>query len=272
MYRKEKKSKVVYLVIATIILVSIIGLGMGTVPFVSNTVSYITSPVFKVFAGINNTVTGTWNYIANIGKLETDNKRLLDDNKKLNYENFILNEFKKENDDLRKLLNMKEKGIYDIVTGAELIGIAAESYSNLFIIDKGKNQGIQPGMIVINYDGLVGKIIETTDKSSKVMPITDDRSSTSCVIGRSGEQVILKGINTNTNGTNCKLDHITHDMDIVEGDDIITSNISDIYPAGIPVAKVKKVESEEGSLTKSVYAETMVRYKFLDKVLVIKGK
>jgi len=271
-YTNKKSHKGKYIVVGTIILIITIAITSEKANFATNITSYITTPVYRLFNGINSLIGGSFNYIARIGTLETDNEKLLKENEKLKYDNFILNEFKEENKELRNLLEMSEKDTYPVVTGAGVIGVDPSSYSKIFIIDKGKNNGVTENMVVINYQGLVGKVIQVNDISSKVMAITDEESAVSCMLQRSKEPVILKGANLQDNGDVCKLDYITTDTDIIEGEDIITSNISDIYPEGIPVGKVIKIQTDSSTLVRQVYVKPNVNYRRINNVLLIKNK
>ena len=270
-YNRNKK-KGIYIIIITIVLIILISITAEKANFATNIVLYITTPVYRLFNGINNFIGGGFNYVVKIGTLQTDNSRLLKENEKLKYDNFMLNEFKDENENLRKLLNMKEKKLYPVVTAAEVIGVDPSSYRKVFIIDKGKNNGLSLNMVVINYNGLVGKLVEVNDVTSKVMTIADEQSAVSCMLQRSKEEVMLKGANLQENGEICKLDYITTDTDIIEGEDILTSNISEIYPEGIPVGKVVKIETDSSSLIRKVYVKPNVNFRRLNDVLVLKNK
>ncbi|OGO82267.1 MAG: rod shape-determining protein MreC [Clostridiales bacterium GWD2_32_19] len=272
MYKNKKSHTGKYIVGVTIILIITIVITAEKANFATNITSYITTPVYGLFNGINSLIGGSFNYIVRIGTLEVDNERLLKENEKLKYDNFILNEFKEENKELRNLMEMSERNLYSVVTGAEVVGVDSSSYSKIFIIDKGRNNGVNENMVVINYDGLVGKVIEVNDLSSKVMTIADEKIAVSCMLQRSKEQVILKGANLQDNGEVCKLDYITTDTDIIEGEDIVTSNISDIYPEGIPVGKVTNIQTDSSNLVRQVYVKPNVNFKRINDVLLIKNK
>ncbi|HCC07937.1 MAG TPA: rod shape-determining protein MreC [Clostridiales bacterium] len=271
-YKNKKSHTGKYIVGVTIILIITIVITAEKANFATNITSYITTPVYGLFNGINSLIGGSFNYIVRIGTLEVDNERLLKENEKLKYDNFILNEFKEENKELRNLMEMSERNLYSVVTGAEVVGVDSSSYSKIFIIDKGRNNGVNENMVVINYDGLVGKVIEVNDLSSKVMTIADEKIAVSCMLQRSKEQVILKGANLQDNGEVCKLDYITTDTDIIEGEDIVTSNISDIYPEGIPVGKVTNIQTDSSNLVRQVYVKPNVNFKRINDVLLIKNK
>ena len=77
---------------------------------------------------------------------------------------------------------------------AYIINKDISNLSDTMVINAGSNDGIKENMPVITTEGLVGYVLSTTDKTSKIQPIIDPSSSISASISTSRDGVIVKGI------------------------------------------------------------------------------
>ena len=98
------------------------------------------------------------------------------------------------------------------------------------MIDKGSNDGLEVDMVVLSGNGLVGHIIEVAPNYSKVLAIIDDRNAVSSKVLRTGDLGIVKGDLSLLNQGLCRMEYVDAEADIIVGDEIVTSNLSDIYP------------------------------------------
>lgn len=271
MYKRDRSNKI-HLIIGSVVVIVLIFLSVRKTLFLSNAVNYITTPVFKITKSVNTFFTTKFDFLVNIGKLKSVNDELVEENNKLLAENNVLKIYKKENEELRKLLKLKQDNTYEVIAVGEVIAMPISNWNTNLIINVGEDDNIKKNMVVINSHGLIGKIVEVNKTTSKIRPIIDERSSVSCLISRNSENVILKGNNLSNDKNSCKLEYITFDADILEGDNIITSNISEIYPKGINVGKVKKIKSNDKSRKKTVLVEPVVNIEKVQKVMIIKNK
>ncbi|MBZ4668639.1 MAG: mreC, partial [Defluviitaleaceae bacterium] len=190
----------------------------------------------------------------------------------LTYENKILQQYKEENTRLRNLLELDKKYADYPKIGAEIIGKDPGNWYNVFLIDKGSNDGLETDMVVLSGNGLVGHIIETAPNYSKVLSIIDDRNAVSSKVLRTSDLGVTKGDLTLMNEGLCKMEYIDSEADIIKGDEIVTSNLSDIYPPGIMIGTVKEIQVESHGLTKYALIEPVVDFRHLEEVLVINKK
>ncbi|HOA81157.1 MAG TPA: rod shape-determining protein MreC, partial [Defluviitaleaceae bacterium] len=212
------------------------------------------------------------NFIKNIKNLEKQNAELSKKVDELSYENKILQQYKDENTRLRKLLDLDKKYADYPKIGAEIIGKDPGNWYNVFLIDKGSNDGLEVDMVVLSGNGLVGHIIEVAPNYSKVLAIIDDRNAVSSKVLRTGDLGIVKGDLSLLNQGLCRMEYVDAEADIIVGDEIVTSNLSDIYPPGIMIGTVKEIETESHGLTKYALIEPVVDFKHLEEVLVINMK
>ncbi len=147
----------------------------------------------------------------------------------------------RENARLRALLQLKEKK-KEVVAIAKVIRRGSNKFLKTIWLDKGQKHGILKDMPVITPNGLVGRVILSTDEFSEVLILTDANFSVSVRVERNRIEGILSGKSTNL----CTLKYIPLEEEILVGDRLITSGIDGIFPEGIKVGAVKKVNTQKG--------------------------
>jgi rod shape-determining protein MreC len=144
-----------------------------------------------------------------------------------------------ENRRLRALLDMKMR---QPVNGqvAEIIYATRDPFSRHVIIDKGLQQGIQPGQVVVDERGVVGQIIRSFAWTAEVSLLTDKQHAIPVQVQRNSLRSVLFGAG---NG-HLELRFLSTDTDVQVGDILVTSGLDGIYLAGLPVAKVIKISRD----------------------------
>lgn len=188
----------------------------------------------------------------------------------LSQENDQLVEDRFELIELRDLFELNEeyKG-YDKI-GARIIGKDPGNWYSVFVIDKGKNDGIKEGMNVIAGAGLVGIVTKTGDTWAQVRSIIDDDSNVSGRMLNTSDNLIVYGsLESMENGT-IEFGQLSDPDDEVNvGDKIVTSNISDRYLPGIAIGFISSIKKDPNNLTKSGTLTPSVDFEHIDVVLVI---
>ncbi len=151
---------------------------------------------------------------------------------------------------------------------SKVIRNSANNRNNYLTLDKGSLNGIHTGMGVVSKNGVIGIVIETSNRFSAVMSVLNKESKISAKVQKNGYfgSVIWPGDNYRFG----KLLDIPNHVSLVEGDLIITSGFSGIYPEGIPIGRVKTVEQIAGSGFLEVEIEFTEDYKKLSYVHVVK--
>ncbi|AGF48637.1 rod shape-determining protein MreC [Candidatus Kinetoplastibacterium oncopeltii TCC290E] len=147
-----------------------------------------------------------------------------------------------ENNQLRNLLGIKEN-IQQPSVVVEILYDTVNSFNRRLVFNKGSNSGILPGMPVINESGVVGQIIRVTPMTSEVALISDSCIAIPVQISRNGMRLISFGAESGKIEVRYLLDNV----DIREGDKLITSGIGGIFPAGLPVAEITKIEIDKST-------------------------
>lgn len=127
---------------------------------------------------------------------------------------------------------------------AQVVSNSTDRLHNILIIDKGRRDGIEEDMGVITDRGLVGYILSTSEHYSKVSSLLDIDNMASATLSRSNTFGVLKW-----NGQSARRT-ILHDIPVhtvfEEGDTVVSSGYSLIYPSGIPVGTVVRHELRDG--------------------------
>jgi rod shape-determining protein MreC len=174
--------------------------------------------------------------------LELENIELKIEIAKLKESQNRYNVIKNENEALKKLLQFVEQGEHNYVT-AKLLSVSLNSFGNIAMIGAGTNHGIAIDQIVVNNEGLIGRIIETSGNYSKIMLIGDFNSRIPVVTSLSRERGVLAGGNGKL-----RMIYLQENHSIATGERILTSGDGKIYPEGIVVAEVTSVSKDRITL------------------------
>jgi rod shape-determining protein MreC len=153
---------------------------------------------------------------------------------------YRVTELEAQNQQLRKVLGT-EAPHSDSGTWATIIGRSADSWWHQIVIGKGSSDGIQAGAIVVGSGGLVGRVTDVSPHTSRILLISDPTSQVGVVISRSRFVGMMKGQTQNT----AILEFFERDPDVKAGDIVLTSQYSTLFPAGIPVGRVKSVNLDK---------------------------
>ena len=174
-----------------------------------------------------------------------------------------------ELNNLRELYQLDQKYQSYNKVGARIIASDSSSWYSTFTIDKGSDDGIQVDMNVISGNGLVGIVYNVGKNYAKVRSIIDDTSYVAGMFSNESDQCIVNGDLKSINDGYITVNHIDKDAKVVEGDEIVTSNISSKFLPGIIIGYVSDVELDSNSLTQSGKVTPVVDFKHLEEVLVI---
>jgi len=193
-----------------------------------------------------------------------DSQRLRNENSLLRFKLNELNEIKSENLRLEQLLSLKQKTSYKVIA-SKVVAHSPDNWSSVIIIDKGESSGIKKGQGVINYLGLVGRVVETSRSTAKVMLINDPNLGVSAINSRSRQE----GLITGTLGGSLIMKYLPRESDINISDTIITSGFTESYPIGILIGTVVDVGEEFSGLSRYAIVKPAADLSSAEEVLVI---
>lgn len=150
-----------------------------------------------------------------------------------------------ENSRLRQLLSLKET-LSTPSQAAEVLYDAADPYSRKIIVDRGSAHAVQLGSPVIDELGVLGQVVRVFPLTSEVVMIIDREQTTPVLNTRTGVRSVAYG-NPSAHGDVLELRFISGNADVLAGDVLTTSGVDGVYPAGLQVARVEKVERRADS-------------------------
>jgi len=143
-----------------------------------------------------------------------------------------------ENTYLRKILRAQQQRGESVVT-AEITYAGRDPFSQKITVDKGSNHKVQAGQPALDDIGVIGQVTRVYPFGSEITLLTDKDQAIPVEIVRNGARAIAFG--HGQDGT-LELPFMAANADIQNGDILVTSGIDGIYPAGLPVAVVSKIE------------------------------
>ena len=178
-------------------------------------------------------------YLASVVRLQQENLHLRQ--QQLETANLLLRQehLELENQRLRALLDMKQR---QPVGGqiAEILYAARDPFSRRVILNRGQQQNVAPGQIVVDELGVIGQVTRVYPMLSEVTLITDKDQAVPVQVVRNGLLAVMFG----TGDGRLELRFLAANADVQEGDELVTSGLDGIYLPGLPVARVKKVDRE----------------------------
>lgn len=169
-----------------------------------------------------------------------------------------------ENQRLKNLLSFKESAPYKVIA-ARVIGRSADNWSSAVIIDKGSRNGIRRGFVAITYLGLMGKVVDTTDSTARIMLINDPNCNVSAIVQRSRQDGLVVG----TLGYSLIMKYLSENSDIQVSDTIITSGLTDAYPKGLLIGRVTNIGEELSGLSRYAIIKPAVDLAGVEETLII---
>lgn len=181
-------------------------------------------------------------------------------------------ELKQEINKLKEELNVDYVlSEYDYLNATVISRNSMYWYNNL-TIDKGKNNGIEEGMVVINSTGLIGKIVNVSTFSSDVKLITtNDTNNKISVTVASGNKKLTGLINTyNYEEGFLKVEGISNTETVNIGDFVYTSGLGGVFPSGILIGKVENIVTDVYDLAKIINVKPSASFDDINYVTILK--
>ncbi|MDS0849369.1 rod shape-determining protein MreC [Burkholderia cenocepacia] len=143
-----------------------------------------------------------------------------------------------ENAHLRAVLELRQH-IATQSTPVEIQYDTSDPFTQKIVVGQGSQQGIQDGSPVVSEDGVVGQVTRVFPLQSEVTLVTDRDLAIPVQVLRTGLRSVIYGT---PKGDSLDLRFVPTSADLVAGDELITSGLDGVYPPGLPVAKVVRVD------------------------------
>jgi rod shape-determining protein MreC len=219
------------------------------------------SPVVSTIAAPIQTVKGGVAAVNGLFNLHTQNRALLVENEQLKRWQKLAAQLEAENQSLRALLHVLPSAETTFLS-ARVLGNTSGGFSHSVFINGGARTGIASDMAVMNNEGLLGRVVESGDKTARVLLITDLNSRISVIGEKSRERALAVG----RNGPLLELQYVPEDSKLKVGEKLFTSGDAALMPAGIPVGVIQSLENGK------IRVAPMVDWSRLDFVSLVAPK
>ncbi len=261
------------LLILTILCTGMMLVTFGTDVFnrpLNTVVGYVVVPFQRGISTVGGWLSNRSEELVQIRTLLDENARLREEIAALTEENTLLQQDKYELNRMRELVSLDEQyGEYTKV-GARIIGRDSGNWYSSFVIDKGEEDGLAVDMNVIAGGGLVGRITSVGPNWARVTSIISDNVNVSAMTLSTEDNLTITG-DLKLMANNCiTFSQLVDSKDkVVEGDKVVTSDISDKYLPNILIGYINTINKDNNNLTKSGLVTPAVDFEHLSEVLVI---
>lgn len=261
------------LFILTILCTGLVLLTLNTTIFsgpLSAVAGYTVVPFEEGISVVGHWLSSRSEELAQIRDLISENDELKRQVDELTIENTRLQQDRYELANLRELYNLDAQYDEYNKTGARIIARDSGNWFYSFVVNKGTNDGIAVDMNVMAGSGLVGRVVDVGPNWAKVKSIIADDSNVSAMVLSSSDNLIVSGnLKLYASGV-IEFEQLVDSKDVVvEGDKVVTSNISDKFLPGILIGYISTINRDSNNLTKSGYLTPAVDFEHLEEVLII---
>jgi len=172
-----------------------------------------------------------------------------------------------ENSRLRSLLELRQSTATP-GRAAQVLYDAADPYTRKIVIDQGLTQGVEAGSPVIDEQGVLGQVTSVQPFTSEVTLVIDRDLSIPVQNARTGARSVAFGDAT-AHGGGMELRFTAANADVQEGDLLNTSGVDGVYPTGLPVAKIDRIERRADSAFARIHCVPLARVTAARYVVVL---
>lgn len=239
--------------------------GEGPLGRLRGVASAVFGPVQDGLATIVRPVGDSLSGIGEVFDARSENAQLRAQLQRLEERRLSYDDVLRENEELRRLLEIQERSELPTLA-AQVIANGPSNFEWTITLDVGRAHGIARDMPVINGDGLVGRVIQTTSDTSRVLLAVDPSFQAAAAHAQTGEIGAVQG----NGGEPMIYRPLDPEAHVEVGDEIVTALYSNgVFPAGIPIGTVDAADESAGLLSRSIQVRPWVDFTRLQTVLVV---
>lgn len=224
----------------------------------------VISPVQEGLTTSKENLSSFWDNYLSIVNTSKENVVLKKQISRLESDLTSMEEMRKENFRLKRLLNYSDELSHQRVM-AQVVGWDSANEFKVIRINKGTRHGIKTMSSVITDHGLVGYVYRATENYADVLTILDQNNRVDIVVERTRTHGIVEGVFN----FKCALKYIMRNESVEVGDKLITAGVGGIYPKGIKVGMITDIDKENFGMTLNIEVEPSVDFDKLEEVLVL---
>lgn len=243
---------ITFLTLAAVIIPTVL-CSMGLSPLFRSAVNTVLTPLRQLSYKAVESLDGYAQYIYNYDRLMEENEALKKQNETLREEVYKSRQLEEQYEWISEYLELKMQRSDFKFTPANVCGRESGNYSSVYMLDVGSADGIKKNMPVLSGGVVLGFIDEVGLNWSKATSILESSTSIGVYDERSGVVGVLEGDYALAAEGIAKINYLEEGADIKVGDRILTSGYGSVYPRGLVVGYVERVEDNEFSRTVSAY-------------------
>src|SRR3989442_1268960 len=221
-------------------------------------------PVEAGMARIADGAERMWELYTEIGRLRVENARLRGEVEALSRKMAELREQAASAQRLERLLELRSQTAYRSLA-AHVVGRDVSRWFGTLLGDRGSRDGVRRNAPVVTADGVVGRVIEVTLTTSRVLLIVDSRSAVGALVQRSRDLAVVEGRSERT----LHLKYLSRTAQVEPGDLVVTSGQGGVFPKGLVVGRITRVVQEEGEYLQEAQVEPAAALDRLEEGLIL---
>lgn len=174
-----------------------------------------------------------------------------------------------ENARLRQLLNLQAR-LETPAQAAQVLYDTADPYTRRVVVDQGQTAGVELGAPVLDESGVLGQVTRVYPFVSEVTLLIDRDQAIPVLNIRTGARGVAYGDPVSAHAGGMELRFMPANADIQEGDLLTTSGVDGVYPPGLPVARVVRVERRADSAFARIYCAPIASMQGARHVMLLK--
>lgn len=243
---------ITFLTLAAVIIPTVL-CSMGLTPIFRNAVNTALTPLKKLAMDAANELDGYAAYIHSFDKLKGENAKLKEENALLKEEVHEFRQLEEHYEWISEYLELKMERQDFKFEPANVCGSESGNYSSVYMLDRGSLNGIEKNMPVLSSGIVMGYISDVGLNWSKATSILEDSSSVGVYDERSGVMGVLEGDYLLASDGLCRMSYLEEGADVQVGDRVLTAGYGSVYPRGLTIGYVERVEQSEFSRTTVAY-------------------
>lgn len=281
MFRNRKKIEGKYIIILVVILI-ILALALYVKTLKEDRKLNMVESLIKDSVVFGEKIILTpFNYVGNLIDDFSELRNVQEENDKLKTSIERVDAIETENIELRREIEAlkKELSIDYVLTDYDYLNATVISrnigyWYNTLTIDKGTNNGISEGMVVVNSTGLIGKIIKATTFTSEVRLITTSDTNNKISVSISNGNGKINGLINRYDYENnfLEVEGISNTEEVKVGDYVYTSGLGGVFPSGILIGTVESITTDEYDLAKIINVKPSTDFNDINYVAILKRK
>jgi len=202
----------------------------------------VIAPLLKNGSSLQKQIVGFREGMKKLDELDAENKELRIELSALKATDQTLQGLAAENNQLRRALQYRERSTFKLVP-ARIIARDASTWWSTIKVDKGSNDGVLPDQPVLTEEGLVGKTTVVAGNACTVLLICDENCGVAATVEGTMERGMVHGTRTSTAAApDLVLEFLSKLADLKPGQNVFSSGLGGVFPAGVLVGKVKRFD------------------------------